>query len=146
MYPLVNERQWKYVRSESAASGEMTLAELAKQVARKLDLPGVRLVGDSQKIIRKAAACGGAGSSDRQGGFSRRRCADNRRYKDHEAQQAKGSNSGLALLDAGHFGTEKLMVGKVAQYLQEKSGWKMEWEAIARAQSERDVLFVGTVR
>ena len=58
--------------------------------------------------------------------------------KYHEAQQAQ--NSDLALLDAGHFGTEKLMVGKVAQYLQEQSvvgKWNVE---VIAAQSERDVF------
>ncbi len=139
LYPLVNERREGGLGRIGLLRGEMTLAELAKQVARKLDLPGVRLVGDSQKIIRKAAVCGGAGSS--LIGKAAFRGADvliTGDIKYHEAQQAQ--NSGLALLDAGHFGTEKLMVGKVAQYLLEQSvAGKWNVEVIA-AQSERDVF------
>ena len=139
LYPLANERREGGLGRIGLLPKELTLAELARQVAQKLDLPGVRLVGDSQKIICKAAVCGGAGAS--LIGKAAFRGADvliTGDIKYHEAQQAQ--NSDLALLDAGHFGTEKLMVGKVAQYLQAQSvAGKWNVEVIA-AQSERDVF------
>jgi dinuclear metal center YbgI/SA1388 family protein len=97
-----------------------TLAHFADLVKRTLKVPAVRLVGAPDRKVHKVALCGGSGASllaeaVRQG-------ADvllTGDVKYHDARNAENRN--LALIDAGHFGTEQLMVGKLAEVLRKKA-------------------------
>ncbi|WP_298038852.1 Nif3-like dinuclear metal center hexameric protein [uncultured Desulfuromonas sp.] len=93
-----------------------TLGVFAERVKKALGAPALRLVGEPGRKIRKVALCGGSGASvlaeaARQG-------ADlllTGDVKYHEAQSAE--NQGVAIIDAGHFATEHLMVKGLARAL-----------------------------
>ena len=94
----------------------LPLHDYARQIAAALGTDTLRLVGDPQRMVRKVACCGGSGASlifdtQRQG-------ADllvTGDIKYHDARNAL--DLGLALVDAGHFATEVLMVAGLAKKL-----------------------------
>lgn len=89
-------------------SKAMRLSEIAEIVCEKLKLKreNVRVVGDMNTEIQKVGMCTGAGSDlvwmAREQGCRLFVTGD---VKYHEAQDAKAM--GIALIDAGHYGTEK---------------------------------------
>ncbi|GIO34183.1 MULTISPECIES: Nif3-like dinuclear metal center hexameric protein [Paenibacillus] len=94
---------------------EMTLAAFSQVVKDKLDVPHVRVVGDPDRIVKKAAVIGGSGSRYYQA--ARFRGADVLVTGDvdyHTAQDALAA--GIALIDPGH-NAEKIMKAKVADWL-----------------------------
>ena len=94
----------------------LPLHDYARQIAAALGTSALRLVGDPQRLVHKVACCGGSGASllfaaQRQG-------ADllvTGDVKYHDARNAL--DLGLALIDAGHFATEVLMVAGLAEKL-----------------------------
>lgn len=92
-----------------------TAAALAEHVAAKLSAP-VRLIGPEDLICEKVAVCGGSGgdlvNAAVQKGAQALITGD---VSYHEALDAV--HAGFAVIDAGHHGTEKIMVPRVAQYL-----------------------------
>lgn len=102
---------------------EKILEEVLKQLA---EIPGVslaemRVVGNPKRPVNKVALCTGAGG-DLLGYAISQGCdlfiTGDVRF--HEAQLAAGA--GIALVDAGHFGTEKLFEGNFADQLREVLG------------------------
>lgn len=76
----------------------------------------VRTVGNKDQICSKVAICGGSGGSFIS--LAKTHNADvliTGDIKYHEALDAQ--ELGLALIDAGHFATEKVMIDKVSEYL-----------------------------
>lgn len=105
----------------------MSLREACKWVGRALDLPKneIRAVGDLKKEIRTVGLCTGAGS-DLISLASRNQCdlfitGD---VKYHEAQKAKEDD--FCLMDAGHYGTEKIFAENFARQLREKAKGQIE--------------------
>lgn len=97
-----------------------TLDEFAEEVRHALDISHVRVVGDPDQPIRNVAVLGGAG-----GDLAKDVPDDIDVYvtgdlKYHEAQDAE--ERGLAIIDAGHHGTEKWIVPAVANYLKSHLG------------------------
>lgn len=95
---------------------KLTLDAFADQVKTALDVSAVRIVGDANRLISKVAVCGGSGmvtyaDAKRLGAD----CLVTGDIKFHEAQRARAD--GMALIDAGHFGTEKIMITKMAERL-----------------------------
>jgi dinuclear metal center YbgI/SA1388 family protein len=94
----------------------LPLQDYARQIGAALGTDSLRLVGDPQRLISKVACCGGSGASlifdaQRQG-------ADllvTGDIKYHDARNAL--DLGLALVDAGHFATEQVMVAGLAKKL-----------------------------
>lgn len=96
----------------------MSLGELAEQVKEAFALDAVRVVGDLDKPVRKAAVLGGSGG--KFVGDALKAGADVLITGDidyHTAQDAKAT--GLALIDAGHH-IEQIMKQGVAAYLAER--------------------------
>lgn len=96
----------------------LTLAEMAEVVKEKLDVPHVRVVGDLNRTLRKAAVIGGSGGRFYPQALFRG--ADVLVTGDidyHTAQDALAA--GLTLIDPGH-NAEKIMKGKVAEWMQQK--------------------------
>lgn len=94
---------------------EQSLAAFAEVVKDKLDVPCVRVVGDPERVIKKAAVIGGSGS--RWYGAARFHGADVLVTGDvdyHTAQDALAA--GIALIDPGH-NAEKIMKAKVAEWM-----------------------------
>ncbi|WP_305042095.1 Nif3-like dinuclear metal center hexameric protein [Geoalkalibacter sp.] len=115
----------------------LSLDAFALQVKAALGCASLRLVGDGAQVLSKVAVCGGSGAS--LIGEALRQGADvlvTGDVKYHEAQQAL--SQGLALVDAGHFATERLMVPRLADFLRQglaAQGWTTE---VREAQGERD--------
>ena len=104
------------------------LKSLALKIKKKLSLASVKLCGDPGLIVRKAAICTGSGSgllmdfisSDAQAYIS-----GDMRY--HDAKDVQAVNRGL--IDIGHFASEHIMVGVVAERLSAamaKAGLKVD--------------------
>jgi len=97
----------------------VTLAAFAELVRKRLAISHLRFVGDPKRKIRDVAVMGGAGGSsavDIPGDVDVFVTGD---VKYHEALDA--DERGLALIDAGHHGTEKWIIPAIAQYLKAKS-------------------------
>lgn len=98
----------------------MTLDEVCLYVERCLDLPQhyIRVVDGGCDEIEKVAFCTGAG-----GDFAKTAIANDCQLlitgdlKFHEAQYAKAM--GLSVIDAGHYGTEKIFTNNFAELLRE---------------------------
>lgn len=96
----------------------VTLKEFVERVKDKLDVPMVRVVGDLNRQIKKAAVIGGSGGDYWQA--AKFRGADVLVTGDinyHTAQDAE--MAGLALIDPGH-NAEKIMKTRVADWLRAK--------------------------
>ncbi|MGM0413563.1 MAG: Nif3-like dinuclear metal center hexameric protein [Bacillota bacterium] len=97
-------------------NNKMKLADFANFVNNKLNLDYVQVAGKKDKEIKKVAIACGSGSdfikaASRQG-------ADvlvTGDVKYHEAQSAL--ESGIALINAGHYGTEKVFSDLIINYL-----------------------------
>ncbi len=94
----------------------ISLQQFAEQVKEKLHLPALKLVGELQQQISRVAVCGGTGMSlfsaaARHGAD----CLVTADIKFHEAQRARAE--GVALIDAGHFATEHIMVEELSTRL-----------------------------
>ncbi len=98
----------------------MSLDRFAARVKEALDTPALRIVGDGAAPVAKVALCGGSGAS--LIGEAVRRGADvlvTGDVKYHEARNAE--SQGLALVDAGHFATERLMVAGLSAALRQEA-------------------------
>jgi dinuclear metal center YbgI/SA1388 family protein len=141
LLPLANRRPEVGLGRIGRLPDALTLLEFAGLVKQVLQVPTVRLVGAGDRKVRKVALCGGSGSSllaeaVRQG-------ADvllTGDVKYHEARQAESRN--LALVDAGHFATERLMVGRLAEVLRRKAGERGLDIAFVEFQGEEDPFSV----
>jgi dinuclear metal center YbgI/SA1388 family protein len=94
----------------------LSLGELVLQVREALEVPFLKVVGQEERLVQKVAVCGGAGA-----GFIRRAAGRVDVFITgdvgyHQAQEAQAL--GLALIDAGHYGTERVIVPVLARYLQ----------------------------
>lgn len=108
-------------------SKDVTLKEACDITNKALDLPPgyIRVVDGGNEKIRKVGFCTGAGG-DMIGDALKAGCdlfitGD---LKLHEAQYAKAM--GISVIDAGHYGTEKIFVENFAAQLREKAGNKLE--------------------
>jgi dinuclear metal center YbgI/SA1388 family protein len=117
----------------------LTLEELCKIVFGELG-PS-RIVGDPRKMIRKVAVICGSGSSLME--EAKRAGADaliTGDVKYHDARQAQAM--GLAVIDPGHFATERILVSWLAHSLREVSeerNWGLE---VLEFQGEKDPFWV----
>ena len=119
----------------------MSLAALGDRAKSLLGCSSVRLVGWPEQLVGKVAVCGGSGAG--LIAEAQRRGADvlvTGDVKYHEARQAE--DLGLALLDAGHFATERLAAAELATRLDAEAtarGWQVD---ILVHDGERDPFIV----
>lgn len=112
---------------------KLTLDAFAATVKEDLGCSHLRLTGSASRTIHKVALCGGSGAGLLQ--TAHRQGADvlvTGDVKYHDARQAE--ELGIALIDAGHFATEKLMIDQVADSLREAAQqhhWEIVFEAYA---------------
>ncbi|SDZ97023.1 dinuclear metal center protein, YbgI/SA1388 family [Desulfuromusa kysingii] len=118
------------------------LQQFTAQVKGALNLSTVKIVGDLERKIKRVAVCGGTGMSlfsaaSRQGAD----CLVTADIKFHEAQRARAE--GVALIDAGHFATEQIMVVELSKRLRKVlSRQNLEVEVIEMtAESDPFILF-----
>lgn len=96
----------------------LPLEAFAAKVKEVLGSAALRMVGTSSQEISKVAVCGGSGmavynDAVRHGAD----CLVTGDVKFHEAQRAR--NDGIALIDAGHFPTERIMISEVSNRLRQ---------------------------
>ena len=105
LYPLINRGKGFGLGRIGVLEKPAPLAEYAAAVRERLGLGIVRYVGDGALPVRTVALCSGSGASFIH--EAKRRGADllvTGDVKYHEARTAE--ELGLAVIDAGHFGTE----------------------------------------
>lgn len=120
LIPLTNRRPGVGLGRIGRLTAATTLTEFAGRVKMALGAAAPRLVGEPDRRVAKVALCGGSGASllseaARQG-------ADvlvTGDVKYHEARNAE--SRGVALIDAGHFATERLMVQGLAATLRREA-------------------------
>lgn len=120
LIPLANRRGDVGLGRIGRLDRPLPLEEFAGRVKEALGASSLRLAGDPGNRVAKVALCGGSGASllaeaVRQG-------ADvlvTGDVKYHEARSAE--SHGIALIDAGHFATEHLMVAGLSAVLRREA-------------------------
>jgi len=116
VYPLLNDGEKLGLGRVGRLSEPVTLAEYAGQLRSVLSAPALRYVGNPAAKISKVALCSGSGASLLHDAV--RAGADvlvTGDVKYHEARDAQ--DFGLAVIDAGHFPTEIIMVHEITERL-----------------------------
>lgn len=116
IYPLLNQGAASGLGRVGRLPEPLPLADFALRLRRELAAPGLRFVGDPEARVHKVALCGGSGASLMRAAV--RSGADvlvTGDIKYHDARDAE--DLGLALVDAGHFSTEIIMVEEVTERL-----------------------------
>ena len=131
LLPLQNQVPGAGLGRIGKLAQQTTLGEFAARVKESLGCDHLRLIGADRMPVRKVALCGGSGAFLLQ--TAHRQGADvlvTGDVKYHEARQAE--ELGIALIDAGHFATEQLMIEQVTQSLQAAArqlNWGVAFEA-----------------
>jgi len=139
--PLLNEGLQSGIGRIGLLESSPLLKDFAENVKKTLGTTSLRIVGNPEQRISKMALCGGSGASLLRD--AAREGADlflTGDIKYHEAREAQ--SLGIALIDAGHFATERLMVdGLSVQMEKELSRRKFETQ-ILRCTAESDPFAV----
>lgn len=121
IYPLLNEGARLGLGRVGRLSEPVTLSEYVEQLRGALAAPALRYVGDPSVRVSKVALCSGSGASllhDAVRGGADVLVTGDLKY--HEARDAQ--DLGLAVIDAGHFPTEIIMVEEIAGRLDRALG------------------------
>lgn len=117
VYLLQNEGKKTGLGRVGRMTKALSLTEFIKHVQVTLGITNLRYSGQDDKIVEKIALCGGSGASlIGKAIFSGAQAFLTADVKYHEAQEALAHD--LALIDAGHFATENLVIPVLADYLQ----------------------------
>lgn len=114
--PLYNDGKKTGLGRIGYIQNPITLKEFLDLVKKNIGIKDLRYTGNLDRHVYKVALCGGSGMGFAK--YALQKGADvyiTGDIKFHEAQEAK--DSGLILIDAGHYGTEKPVVEKVANFL-----------------------------
>lgn len=96
----------------------MSLAECGRYVKKAFGLPDVRIYGDPDRIIRRAAVCTGSGKSMIQDALAMQAEVYITGDIDHHTGLDAVAD-GLSIVDAGHYGTEYLFMDAMKRELLE---------------------------
>lgn len=116
---------------------EMTLQQFLVEISNKLHIPHLSYQGDLSQRIKTVALCGGSGAGYLS--LANSKGADvylTGDVKYHDGQLAE--ELGIALIDAGHFATERLILPVLSCYLQHQLG--LSAEQIVVWEKEEDLL------
>lgn len=120
IYGLKNERKGYGLGRVGRLEKAMTLEEFAEKVKDVLGLKYVRYSGKPDRKVSRVALCGGSGGSlieeAASGGADVYLTGD---IKYHDAHKALGL--GMAVVDAGHYGTEKAAVDIIKGHIEEEA-------------------------
>lgn len=97
----------------------MALEDLARDVCRRLGLDEARLVGNPRLTVHEVALCSGSGGSltpDFLASSAQVYITGEIHY--HQARDIAAAQRGA--IDIGHFGSERIMIGDVAERLKRK--------------------------
>lgn len=104
---------------------EMTLDELCNLVKDRLNLDRIRVIGDLKRKVKKIAVSPGSSMEFSETAY--KKGADvyvTGDIKYHDAQEYR--EKGMALIDAGHFGTENIVISMFHDYIVEYFDDKLE--------------------
>ncbi|MDW7650637.1 MAG: Nif3-like dinuclear metal center hexameric protein [Bacillota bacterium] len=119
IYPLGNEGKPYGLGRVGKISAPCTLQDFCAFVKEKLLVDSLRVTGDLKKIINKVAVCGGSGGDlIHAASFAGADVLVTGDLKYHEACDC--SSLGMALIDAGHDATERVIVPVLTNYLKTK--------------------------
>lgn len=121
IYPLLNEGIRLGLGRVGRLAEAVKLSEYVEQLRGALAAPALRYVGDPAARVSKVALCSGSGASLLHDAV--RAGADvlvTGDLKYHEARDAE--DLGLAVIDAGHFATEIIMVQEIVERLDRALG------------------------
>ncbi|HYS42505.1 MAG TPA: Nif3-like dinuclear metal center hexameric protein [Geobacteraceae bacterium] len=131
LYPLLNRGKASGLGRIGQLQEETTLGHFAAAVKKHLDVQTLRFVGAASRKVRKVALCGGSGAFLVRDAW--KQGADvlvTGDVKYHEAREAE--ILGLAMIDAGHFATERPMIRGVEALLRgELANRKFSAEVLA---------------
>ncbi|WP_432823576.1 Nif3-like dinuclear metal center hexameric protein [Trichloromonas sp.] len=137
LIPLANSRPAVGLGRIGRLAAPLSLDAFAGQVKQALDTPALRLVGDPAQRVAKVALCGGSGASLLR--EAARQGADVLVTGDVKYHEARAAESlGMALIDAGHFATERLMVGELASRLKAEAETRNMNITVIEAEGETD--------
>lgn len=117
IYPLSGDDPENGLGRVGSLPGPVLLGDLALRLKTELGLSTVKIVGPADKPVQRVAVCSGSGGSLLNAAISSG--ADVYISGDlgyHTAQDAQ--QAGMALIDAGHFSSERLIVDVLATVLQ----------------------------
>jgi dinuclear metal center YbgI/SA1388 family protein len=117
------------------------LKAFAEEVRRAAGGRPVRVVGDSERWVLRVALCTGSGGSLVE--LAAREGVDvyvTGDVKYHEAQRAV--EEGLALVDMGHFASERIMVVPLAEYLRSQAALEQVELEVLTAGCEEDPFWI----
>ncbi len=106
----------------------LTVGQLAQEIKEKLRLEKVKVAGQMDRIVRKAAVCSGSGGgllADFMASDADVFVSGDLRY--HDARSVE--DAGRALIDVGHFASEHLIVDALCRQLSQivtESGWDVQ--------------------
>jgi dinuclear metal center YbgI/SA1388 family protein len=119
----------------------VSLEELVSDTRKVLEVSAVRVVGDRRGRVHRVALCTGSGGSlvekAIQSGSDVFITGD---VKYHEAQQAV--EAGLAVVDVGHFASERIVVPVLAEYLRSRAAREGADLELLAAAEESDPFWV----
>jgi dinuclear metal center YbgI/SA1388 family protein len=137
LYPLLNRGESFGLGRVGVLQEELSLAGFAGMVKVRLGIPSLRYVGDAGIRVRKVALCGGSGASLMRDAW--KKGADvlvTGDVKYHEAREAEAM--GLAVVDAGHFATERPMIRGLAEMLRSELAQRRYSAEILAFEGERE--------
>lgn len=114
-----------------------TLATLAETIRKRLGVALVRYCGDPDMVVRRAAVCSGSGSSLMGAFFASGAdvyISGDLRY--HDARDAEAAGRGL--IDMGHFASEHIIVGVLAERLRKALETRSLAAQVAECPLEKD--------
>lgn len=137
LYPLLNRGRGFGLGRIGVLAEPAALEEYAAHVGKRLGLRSLRYVGDPGRTVRSVALCSGSGASLLH--EAKRRGADllvTGDVKYHEARTAE--ELGLAVIDAGHFGTEIIAAEGLATALDSECRRRRYEVEVLCCRDERD--------
>lgn len=118
IYPLANQGEEMGLGRVGYLAEPMVYKDVIAMVKEALDLPYLRYLGDLDRSIRKIAILGGSGKSYiHKAAFQGADLYITGDISFHDAQLAE--SLGLALIDAGHYWTEKICIPYLSKVLAE---------------------------
>lgn len=116
----------------------MTIGDLAEKVKKEFSIDTIRITGDKERKVQRAAISTGAGKS--MISYALEHNMEVLITGDIDHHSAKDAlEQGLQIIDAGHFGTEHFMTESVKKYLEQQYGTELE---IVIAKEESPFLMV----
>lgn len=118
LYPLANQGRKFGLGRVGKLSQPLSLGDLAQLARERLHPQCLRVGGDLNREVVKVAVCGGSGASlIGQAAMLGADCLVTGDIRHHEALEAR--DLGVALIDAGHYATETVILPRLVEFLQQ---------------------------